>query len=58
MLESTDKCGNTIKSEHIRCRGIPTSCTQCKAGHDKVIAWGMYKSICKCEVISNRIRFT
>ena len=34
ILESTDKDGNTINSEHIRCRGIPTSCIQYKANQD------------------------
>ena len=36
MLESTDKDGNNTNSEHIRCRGIPTSCIQYKAYQDKV----------------------
>ena len=28
VLESTDKEGNTINSEHIRMKGIPTPCIQ------------------------------
>ena len=35
MLEPTDKYSNTINPEHIRCRGIPTSCIQFKATQDK-----------------------
>ena len=35
ILESTDNDGNTLNSEHIRCRGIPASCIQCKASQDK-----------------------
>ena len=43
MLESTDKDGNTINSEHIGCRGIPTSCIQFKATQDKTIVLDIYK---------------
>ena len=35
ILESTDKDGNTINSEHTRCRGIPTSCIQFEATKNK-----------------------
>ena len=47
----TDKYGNTINSEHIRCRGIPTFCIQYQAGQDKITALGIYKSLYKGEVI-------
>ena len=40
MLESTDKDGNTINSEHVRCRGIPTSCIKYKASQDKNNCFG------------------
>ena len=45
MLESTDKDGNTINSEHIRCRGIPTSCIQYKANQDKITVLDIYKNL-------------
>ena len=31
ILESTDKDGNIINSEHIRMRGIPTPCIKYRA---------------------------
>ena len=43
MLESTDQDGNTISSEHIRCRGIPTSCITYKASQEEITALGIYK---------------
>ena len=43
ISESTDKDGNTIIPEHIRCRGIPTSCITYKASQDKITASDMYK---------------
>ena len=50
-LESTDKDGNTINPEHIRCRGIPTPCIKYKASQDNITAWGIYKNLYKGEVI-------
>ena len=51
MLESTDKDGNTINSEHIICRGIPASCIQYKANQDKITVLDIYKSPYKGDVI-------
>ena len=45
MLESTDKYGNIINSENIRCRGIPTSCIQFKATQDKITVLDIYKNL-------------
>ena len=42
MLDSTDKGCNTVNSEHIRCRGIPTPCIQYKASQDTNIALGIH----------------
>ena len=36
ILESTDKHGNIINSEHIRMRGIPTSCIQYYAKQNNI----------------------
>ena len=43
MLEPTDKDGNTINSEHIRCRGIPTSCIKYKASKYQMTVLDIYK---------------
>ena len=51
ILESTDKDGNTNKPEHIRCRGIPTSCIQYKADQDNITVFEIYKILYKGEVI-------
>ena len=45
ILESTDKDGNTIHSEHIRCRGIPTSCIKHKSYQDNITVLDIYKHI-------------
>ena len=45
ISEPTDKDGNTINPEHIRCRGIPTSCTEYKASQDSITVLDIYKSI-------------
>ena len=37
MMESTGTDVNTINSEHIRCRGIPTSCISYKAHKGKIV---------------------
>ena len=36
ILESTDKQGNIINSEHIKMRGIPTSCIQYHAKQNNI----------------------
>ena len=51
ILEPTDKDGNTINSEHIRCRGIPTSCIQFKAIQDKITVLDIYEHLYKGKVI-------
>ena len=51
MLESTYKKGNTINSEHIRCRGIPTACITYNASQDKLIALDIYNIYIKVKVI-------
>ena len=51
MSESTGKDGNTINSEHIRCRGTQTSCIQYKANRDNIIVLDIYKNLYKGEVI-------
>ena len=40
-----------MNSEHIRCRGIPTSCIQYKASQDKTTALDIHKSLYKGEAI-------
>ena len=45
MLEPTDKDGNSINSEHIRCRGIPTSCIKYKAEQDNMTGLDIYKNM-------------
>ena len=51
MLESTDTYCNTINSEHIRCRGIPTSCIQFMAIQDKKVVWICIRSLYKGKAI-------
>ena len=51
MLESTDKYGNTINSEHIRCRGIPTSCIEYKASQDNMTVLDIYQNLYTGEVV-------
>ena len=51
ILESTGKDGNTINSEHIRCRGIPTSCITYKASQNKITVLGICKNLYKGEII-------
>ena len=43
MLESTDKNGNTMNSEHLRCRGIQTPCITYQANQDKISVLDIYK---------------
>ena len=51
ILESTDKDGNAIYSEHIRVKGIPTSCIQYYADHHNITALDIYKKLYNNEVI-------
>ena len=53
ILEPTGKDGNAMNSEHIRCRGIATSCITYKASHDKIIVLDIYKNPYKGEVIES-----
>ena len=41
MLEPTDKDGKTINSEHIRMKGIPTSCIQYYAEQHNITSYIM-----------------
>ena len=51
ILESTDKGGKTINSEHIRMKGIPTSCTQYYAEQHNITVLDIYKKLYNNEVI-------
>ena len=43
ILESTDKHGNIINSEHIRMRGIPTPCIKYYAKQNNMSVLDLYK---------------
>jgi len=45
ILESTDKDGNTINSEHIRMKGIPTSCIQYYAEQHNISVLDLFKQL-------------
>ena len=45
MLESTDKDGNTINSEHIRMKGIPTSCITYYAEQHNMSVLDVFKQL-------------
>ena len=45
ILESTDKDGNIINSEHIRMRGIPTPCIKYYAKQNKKSVLDVYKDL-------------
>ena len=45
ILESTDKDGNTINSEHIRMKGIPTSCIQYYAEQHNTNVLDLFKQL-------------
>ena len=45
ILESTDKVGNTINSEHIRMKGIPTSCIQYYAEQHNISVLDLFKQL-------------
>ena len=45
ILESTDKDGNTINSEHIRMKGIPTSCIQYYAEQHNMSVLDVFKQL-------------
>ena len=51
VLESTDKHGKTINSEHIRMKGIHTSCIQYYAEQHNISVLDMYKKLYNNEVI-------
>ena len=45
MLESTDKDGKTITSEHIRMNGIPATCIEYYADHHNITVLGVYSKL-------------
>ena len=45
ILESTDKDGKTINSEHIRMKGIPTSCIQYYADQHNISVLDVFKQL-------------
>ena len=51
ILESTDKDGKTINSEHIRMKGIPTSCIKYYAEQHNISVLDIYKKLYNNEVI-------
>ena len=51
ILESTDKDGNIINSEHIRMRGIPTPCITYYAKQNNITVLDVYKKLYNGEVI-------
>ena len=51
ILESTDKHGKTINSEHIRMKGIPTPCIKYYAEQHNITVSDIYKKLYNNEVI-------
>ena len=51
ILESPDKDGNTINSEHIIMKGIPPSCIQYYATQNNIIVLDVYKQLYDNETI-------
>ena len=51
ILESTDKDGKIINSEHIRMKGIPTSCIQYYAEQHNITVLDIYKKLYNNEAI-------
>ena len=45
ILESTDKDGMTIHSEHIRMKGIPTTCIKYYADQHNIIVLDVYNKL-------------
>ena len=45
ILESTDKNGNIINSEHVRMKGIPTECIQYYAEQNNITILDVYKQL-------------
>ena len=45
VLQSTDKQGNTIKSHHIRMKGIPTPCIKYYAEQNNISVLDVYKKL-------------
>ena len=51
ILESTDKDGKTINSEHIRMKGIPTPCIKYYAQQKGITVLDVYKKLFKNKTI-------
>ena len=51
ILESTDKDGNIMNSEHTRMRGIPTACIKYKANQYKTTVVELYEKLYNNEMI-------
>ena len=51
ILESTDKDGKTINSEHIRMKGIPTPCIKYYAEQHNITVLDIYRKLYNNEVI-------
>ena len=51
ILESTDKDGKTINSEHIRMKGTPTPCTKYYAQQKGITVSDVYKELFKNKTI-------
>ena len=49
VLESTDKDNKIINSDHIRMRGIPTSCIKYEADKNDITVLDIYKRLLKGE---------
>ena len=50
-LESTDEYGSVINTEHIRMRGIPTSCIKYEADKNNITVLDIYKRLFNGEAI-------
>ena len=51
MLECIGDDGNVIRGEHIRMRGVPTSCIKYKAGQGNITVLGIHTNLYKGAVI-------
>ena len=51
ILESSDKDGNIIHTEHIRMRGIPTTCITYYAKQNNITVLDVYNKLYNNEVI-------
>ena len=52
ILESTDKDGKTINSEHIRMKGIPTPCIKYYAEQHNITVLGVYTKLFNNKIIN------